>query len=101
MNVSHPHSRSDGSSFGCASPKGIRTRLLTFPRDARQDRRVLEAIFVLIRAFALACRGHRAIILENIAIRHQLRMLQSTVKRPHLSPRDRLFWILLAETWRD
>ena len=62
---------------------------------------MLETIFVLIRAFALACRGHRAIILENIALRHQLRTLQRTVKRPHLRSRDRRFWILLAATWRD
>jgi hypothetical protein len=35
----------------------------------RQNRRVLEMIFVLVRALALACHGHREPVLENLALR--------------------------------
>ena len=38
----------------------------------RQNRRVLEMIVVLIRALALACRGHHELVLENLALRQQL-----------------------------
>jgi hypothetical protein len=61
---------------------------------------VLETILLLIRALTLACRGHRELVLENLALRQQLDTLRRTVTRPRLHRRDRLFWILLAKTWR-
>ncbi len=42
--------------------------------------------------------------LENLALRQQLAMFKSSVKRPRISPVDRLFWILLSkyvEGWRS
>jgi hypothetical protein len=62
---------------------------------------VLEIILVLIRALALACRGHHQVVLENLALRQQLATLQRTASRPQLRRRDRLFWIVLAQTWRN
>jgi len=61
---------------------------------------VLETILLIARGLALACRGHQELVLENIALRQQLRTLQRTARRPRLQPRDRVFWILLANTWR-
>ncbi len=59
-------------------------------------------IFLLMaRAMALACRGHRELVLENIVLRQQLRTLQRAVIRPRLRTRDRVFWVLMANTWRD
>ena len=55
---------------------------------------------LLLRAITLACRGHHDVVLENLALRHQLRTLQRRVKRPHLRTRDRMFWVLLATAWR-
>ena len=60
---------------------------------------MLETILLVLRALALACRGHQEVVLENIALRHQLRALKRTVRRPRLLTRDRTFWILLAHTW--
>ena len=65
-----------------------------------QDHAVLELMLLLLRAIGLACRGHHDVVLENLALRHQLRTLQRRVKRPHLRTRDRMFWILLAAAWR-
>jgi putative transposase len=62
---------------------------------------MLTALVVLLRAIGLICRGHRAVALENLALRQQLAALTRTCKRPPLRPTDRLFWILLAKTWRD
>jgi hypothetical protein len=61
---------------------------------SHQDRPVLELLVLLARAIALACRGHHDIVLENLALRHQLRTLQRSVKRPHLRAGDRLFWVV-------
>jgi hypothetical protein len=62
---------------------------------------MLMALLVLLRSIGLICGGHRAIALENLALRQQLAVLTRTVKRPQLRPTDRLFWILLAKGWRD
>src|SRR5262245_6960287 len=56
--------------------------------------------FVIVRGFALACRGHRELVLENLALRQQLVALKRSSGRVRVQGRDRLFWIALAATWR-
>src|SRR6266849_4104048 len=62
---------------------------------------MLAAVVVLLRSLTLICSGHRAIALENLALRQQLAVFRRTVSRPPLRTRDRLFWVLLAKAWRD
>jgi putative transposase len=62
---------------------------------------MLTAFLVLLRSIGLICRGHRAVALENLALRQQLAALTRTVNRPQLRMRDRLFWILLSKGWRE
>jgi putative transposase len=62
---------------------------------------MLAALVVLLRSLALLCCGHRAVALENLALRQQLAVFKRTAKRLPLHHRDRLFWILLANAWRD
>ena len=61
---------------------------------------MFELTLLLLRAMVLACRGHHDVVLENLALRHQLRTLQRRVTRPHLRSGDRMFWVLLATAWR-
>ena len=56
---------------------------------------MLSALMVLLRSIGLICCGHRAVALENLALRQQLAVLRRTGTRPHLRSTDRLFWILL------
>jgi len=44
-------------------------------------------------------RTRHALVLENLALRHQLAVLRRTAPRPRLRPSDRLFWVLLARLW--
>jgi putative transposase len=44
-------------------------------------------------------RAQHALVLENLALRQQLAVLQRTAPRPHLRASDRLFWVLLARLW--
>jgi hypothetical protein len=62
---------------------------------------MLTALVVLLRSIGLLCRGHRAVALENLALRQQLAALTRTRKRPQLSPPDRQFWILLAKRFAE
>jgi hypothetical protein len=36
---------------------------------------------------------------ENLALRHQLGILQRSVKRPQLRQTDRIFWVWLSRLW--
>ncbi len=48
-------------------------------------------------------KSRRQLTLENLALRQQLAMLKPSVKRPQVSPADRLFWLLFSkyvEGWR-
>ncbi len=62
---------------------------------------MLTALMVVLRSIGLISGGHRAIMLENLALRQQLAVLTRTVKRPQLRSTDRLFWVLLAKGWQD
>ena len=62
---------------------------------------MLRALVLLLRSIGLLCCGHRAVAIENLALRQQLAALTRKVKRPQLRRRDRLFWILLAKRWRE
>ena len=43
--------------------------------------------------------GSAAIALENVALRHQLLILQRSVGRPRLARWDRVFWVWLSRLW--
>ena len=62
---------------------------------------MLAALLILLRSLRLICCGHRAVVLENLALRQQLSVFRRTVRRPRLRTRDRLFWALLAKAWRE
>jgi hypothetical protein len=62
---------------------------------------MLAALVVVLRSLTLIRGGHRAVALENLALRQQLAVLKRTVKRPQVRHGDRLFWVLLANMWRD
>ena len=58
-------------------------------------------LILILRTFISALRSHRALALENLALRHQLEVLQRNNKRPRLTNRDRTLWIILSHFWTD
>jgi len=61
----------------------------------------LSALDLLAAAASAAFKSRAALHLENLALRHQLGVLQRAVKRPKLTSADRLFWAWLCEVWND
>src|SRR3982074_1079998 len=62
---------------------------------------MLLALVVALRSLAPVCGGHRAVALDNLALRQQLAVFKRAARRPQLRHRDRLFWMLLTNAWRD
>ena len=58
-------------------------------------------IFILFRTLFSALKSRRALTLENLALRHQLDVLQRNAKRPLLTNRDRVLWAFLSRVWTD
>ncbi len=46
-------------------------------------------------------RPRRDLVLENLALRHQLEVLTRNSRRPMLQPADRLLWSWLSRLWPD
>jgi putative transposase len=55
----------------------------------------------LIASFVGFFRSRAALQLEILALRHQICVLQRSVKRPKLTSADRLLWAWLCSVWRD
>jgi putative transposase len=55
-----------------------------------------------VRTYLRALLGRAtAVTLENVALRHQLAILQRSVPRPRLRRRDRIFWVCLSRLWAN
>jgi putative transposase len=57
---------------------------------------VVIGLWTFLRAWLL---GSTTIALENVALRHQLLVLQRSVGRPRLSRWGRIFWVWLSRLW--
>jgi hypothetical protein len=55
---------------------------------------------LILTGLLVALRTRRALALENLALRHQLAVLQRAAPRPRLRRSDRLLWVLLSRLWR-
>src|SRR5215470_4343814 len=61
-------------------------------------------MLLAIGLWTFACafvHGVAAVTLENLALRHQLVVLQRSVPRPKLHRRDRVFWVCFSRLWRN
>jgi putative transposase len=58
----------------------------------------------LVHVLLCAFRSRSELILENLALRHQLAVLQRTARKPRLNHADRLLWLILRHAfagWRQ
>ncbi len=63
---------------------------------------MIRLLGVVFRSAATALRGRRELILENLALRHQLSVLQaSSHRRLQLTNLDRALWTMLRHRWSE
>jgi len=58
----------------------------------------IPSLFALLRTLT---QDRSDLVLENLALRQQLAVLQRSIKRPKLVPTDRLFWVVLSRVWKN
>jgi putative transposase len=56
-------------------------------------------LILLLRLTAASLKSRRNLLLENLALHHQLLVLNRGTKRPRLTPLDRALWVWLPHTW--
>jgi putative transposase len=56
-------------------------------------------ITLILTGILRGVRTQRSLVLENLALRHQLAVVQRTAPRPRLRTSDRLLWVLLSRLW--
>ncbi|HMD15713.1 MAG TPA: hypothetical protein VKH18_03525, partial [Terriglobales bacterium] len=62
---------------------------------------MLIFLTTLLAAVRAIFRSRAALKLENLALRHQIGVLQrSATKRPKLTAEDRVLWVVLSRVWR-
>ena len=61
----------------------------------------LGPLTALVAALSSVFKTRAALQLENLALRHQLGVLHRSVKKPKLTPLDRLLWAWLCGVWAD
>jgi len=57
---------------------------------------IVRVVLAFLRALML---GRTGLAAENLALRHQLAVLERSVKRPQLRKRDRILWVWLSRLW--
>lgn len=56
-------------------------------------------LLLLLGILRSACRGRADLVLENVALRHQLGVLMQAARRPRVTAVDRGFWVVLRRLW--
>ena len=92
--------------YGCASRKPCAALPGALPRasEARSPDRScasrgsehdarMSHLAQLVGLLGLATKDRTQLVLENVALRHQLAVYKRSVARPNINDRDRVFWL--------
>jgi hypothetical protein len=60
---------------------------------------MFSVILVVLRSLGAALQPRRRLLLENLALRHQLIVLNRNARKPRSSKPDRLLWVFLRAVW--
>jgi len=60
---------------------------------------MLEFLLLFLRCLFAGFQSHSGLLLENLALRHQLAVLKRQARKPKLRSADRLLWVGLRRIW--
>jgi putative transposase len=58
---------------------------------------MLALIYAILRLLLSGLQSRSQLMLEDMALRHQLTVLRRSLSQPRLRNTDRLFWVLLQQ----
>ena len=88
------------STKGCPYQKLVGSEILEDFRKAGHARStMLNILRSLVGAARSFFKTQKSLALENLALRHQVGVLERSVKRPRLTNADRGLWVLLSRRW--
>ncbi len=58
-------------------------------------------LYTILRSLVAGLQSRRSLVLENLALRHQVQVLSRGGSRPRLTRHDRMLWVLLSRFWKD
>ena len=61
---------------------------------------VYPTLAVVVQVVGVALRSQSDLVIENVALRHQVGVLKRKRPRPHLDDGDRAFWVAMRTVWR-
>jgi putative transposase len=59
---------------------------------------LVSALFWFIRSLIVP---QTSLVAENLALRQQLAILNRKIHRPQLHRRDRFFWVIFSQLWKN
>jgi hypothetical protein len=62
---------------------------------------MVAVLLLIVRSLLAGLGSRRDLMLENLALRHQLQVALRTNPHPRLRPRDRVLWVWLQRVWPD
>jgi hypothetical protein len=60
---------------------------------------MITLLQLAIKTILSILKSRQALVLENLALRQQLAVLNRSGQRPPLRPSDRMFWVMLSRIW--
>jgi hypothetical protein len=58
-------------------------------------------LYTILRPLIAGFQTRQPLVLENLALRHEVQVLKRGGKRPKIKKRDRALWVLLSRFWHD
>ena len=62
---------------------------------------MFHLVTLILRTLYSGFQSHRHLLLENLALRHQLTLLERSVPKPKFNNSERWFWVALRRCWSD
>jgi hypothetical protein len=62
---------------------------------------MFHLVTLILRTLYSGFQSHRHLLLENLALRHQLTLLARSVPKPKFNNSQRWFWVVLRRCWSD
>jgi hypothetical protein len=100
--ISRGEPRTAGAEEGVATKNSVRAEIIAFSGFGWLPAIPMKALLLVLLSALRSCVQRRASLrAENLALRHQIGVLQRGRKQARLNSADRILWVWLSCLWSD